>query len=510
MDDLLSCSIRTWNVRLCEWLMREVIVGTVLFQWNRSIMTLEMNHKHGVASNSSGLKNPDVYKVAEVRSSMWFITQVFGMVEYTPLIRMVATVVLHEMHPKSWCGPDGDNTGDAVGSGLNFSNNLHAYSGSEGFFIVTPTLNAMVTGKKCSDSRIGEKASSALSNGEEADAGAGGGVPTPSPSSDSIPSESSESDDVGQCPKSDKNNSGDVDEMEDHVLEATAAELSVRERKDDDYSSMRDNSSATTTVTVEEEKLISNPYRASLLNMLAGDSALEDTVLASMLFATILENEAIDDDALEALGVFMDEGSPFEKSLAHYLQRDLATIHSSDIYAPSYATLASAVECISSLGLMFLERIVFRRFASSKIEDLHDIDQDPFDQYCKSSEWIRALGGALSYFALYARRLSQSETVSDLFAEFMESAIGQRYSNEPERSQQSVHHIDDEESNINLVCSLHKYFPSNFIDNSNMLINDVMGSNSLGGSTGKSFQNETEASKFAIRLTLHLVSLRCT
>lgn len=76
VDDLLSTEIRSWNVKLCESLMSEVVVGTVLLHWNCSLDTLANNTDRAATKL-------DVYKAtAEVRTSVFFITQFFGMVEY--------------------------------------------------------------------------------------------------------------------------------------------------------------------------------------------------------------------------------------------------------------------------------------------------------------------------------------------------------------------------------------------------------------------------------------------
>jgi hypothetical protein len=79
LDDLLSCEIRNWNVRLCEYVMSEVIVGTVLFNWNRSIEALE---KSSVGSMKI---SEELKATAEIRTSVTFVTHFLGMVEYVSL-----------------------------------------------------------------------------------------------------------------------------------------------------------------------------------------------------------------------------------------------------------------------------------------------------------------------------------------------------------------------------------------------------------------------------------------
>lgn len=75
LDDLLSCEIRSWNVRLCEFIMSDVIVDTVLLKWNLALVVLE-------DSGESIKASEEVKAKAEIRTSVYFIMQLLGMVEY--------------------------------------------------------------------------------------------------------------------------------------------------------------------------------------------------------------------------------------------------------------------------------------------------------------------------------------------------------------------------------------------------------------------------------------------
>ena len=83
LDDLLSCEIRAWNARLVEWLLREVIVGTVLLRWNCSLQMMSGGASGGDECMRTRRFNetqskvpPDVCKAkAEARVSMVFLTQ---------------------------------------------------------------------------------------------------------------------------------------------------------------------------------------------------------------------------------------------------------------------------------------------------------------------------------------------------------------------------------------------------------------------------------------------------
>jgi len=70
LDDLLSCDIRIWNARLVEWILREVVVGTILLRWNRSLDFIGRKS----TDRTKGLQ--EIYKAhAEIRVSIVFLTQ---------------------------------------------------------------------------------------------------------------------------------------------------------------------------------------------------------------------------------------------------------------------------------------------------------------------------------------------------------------------------------------------------------------------------------------------------
>lgn len=179
VDDLLSCGIRAWNVCLSEWIMKEVVVGTVLYHWNRNVVG-------SVGGDSSKVALEACKADAEIRASIWFITQVFGMVGYAPLIKMLVATVLHERYPSSWCG-GGANDDLGVRDLFMSIRESKAEANMSNFFVATPALNAMITGNKSNSTGRGATEEAPVESlGEEADAGAGGGT-----SRDSIPPSSS-------------------------------------------------------------------------------------------------------------------------------------------------------------------------------------------------------------------------------------------------------------------------------------------------------------------------------
>ena len=420
LDDLLSCEIRVWNVRLVEWIMREVVVGTILLHWNRALRVVGMmTAADGSSDTSNATKKNSLEHCkakAEIRVSIVFLTQLFAMVSYRPLIRLVGAAVLHPKYPIAWCGDD---------------NNLFGSSGSKDFFQVTPIINAIVSNKE-RDSEGGDNAA-ATGGGEEADAGAG----------------------------------------------------------------------------VKDDAFVPSLHRASLLEMLSGD----ETIIASMLIGTILENDALDDNALEKLGVLPspnddEQVSPFEDALAKFLTtnteedpeaepRQLTTSPRNYKRSTSGAeaegnrktneTLSVAVEFVSSLGLMLMERIIFHTWTEAG----ECLEVVPFDHYYKSSKFVQALTSSLAYFASFAKRLAEDDSLEEYF----QAEFNRRYvSTEVQSGGNRPYH----ENNIKLACCIQKYHPSNFIDDANVLLQS-----SRPPSTETA---EDKAAKCAVRLTLHLVS----
>ncbi|KAL7518829.1 hypothetical protein ACHAWX_003635 [Stephanocyclus meneghinianus] len=449
LDDLLSCEIRNWNVRLCEYVMSEVIVGTVLYNWDRSIEALE-------ESSVGSMKMSEELKAkAEIRTSVTFITHFLGMVEYYPLVRMVAAALLYEKYPVAWCQR---------------SNNT--LSGSD-CFVVTPILHSMVTGES--------------SRREEADAGAGGKSNAAQShrddkniAQDEIHPSFSRSDDHSQQRKPSMKSS----EMDHRALETAAAKLNLNDLAD--KVELHCNNYQPIGVPC-----VSSRHRTSLLNMLAGDShPAEVTILACMLFAAVLENDAIDYVVLEALGVLpSSESSPFEHAIASYLENSISA-HGFDLDVRFHRTLVTSIEYMSSLGIMLLERTVYHTWT----EDGSCLDEVPLNHYYMSSKFIQSLQSSLHYFSTYSLKLSKSDLTKDLFANYIETEIRRRYSRTELESPRSPHH----EPKISFTCALSDYYPSNFIDH------DTTG---ISLTPVKNVGNDLEASQFASQLLLHFRSL---
>lgn len=72
LDDLLSCEVRAWNARLVEWVVREVVVGTVLWRWSGALGVIRGGRGVGDAARGSAKA---CKARAEARVAMVFLTQ---------------------------------------------------------------------------------------------------------------------------------------------------------------------------------------------------------------------------------------------------------------------------------------------------------------------------------------------------------------------------------------------------------------------------------------------------
>mmetsp|Transcript_15989 Transcript_15989/g.34538 ORF Transcript_15989/g.34538 Transcript_15989/m.34538 type:complete len:701 (-) Transcript_15989:94-2196(-) len=466
---------------------------------------------------------------------MVFLTQLFGMVEYSPLIRLAGAVVLHQNYPCAWFGAENDN--------INFAKE------GDGFFVVTPAVNAMICDKSSDDDTVGVTVASSGS-GEEADAGAGS-RPKASASSDGTQigtdgTQATNGENEGSPAKRGSSSgkmspsgrmSPVVNEMEHRALETVAKEhncLQFAEEVEHNYSGEQHTNTQFTPIHQElsedaehnrsgdlpinqqytpnkqhapnrqrstKQQYAPNQHRAALLDMMSGDDvgtySSDETILASMLLATILENDAIDDRALELFAVLPSprdsiQLSPFETSIARCLSRDWSTVDSN-------SRVSKAIECVSSLGMMLLERTIFHTWT----EGGQCMDAVPFDHYYKSSKFVQALGMSLSYFASQAQSyLPDAHATREIFLDL----IRKRYSSVDAPDSPRFH-----DESVKMMCSLQNYYPSNFIDNAGVLTGDFVhdDSSTKPSSSGDLhlFHDENEGAKFALQLTLHLRSI---
>lgn len=264
------------------------------------------------------------------------------MVEYTPLIRLVGALVLHQDYPRAWCGIENDV------DGVNFKLPL-------GFFVVTPAINAMIC-KKLDDvngEAVGEEAEASSRNGEEADAGAGSRPKAAAASEGG----SQHGEDGAQVPNSEKETSpGKRTSPRESVLETVSTEHDFLEFAEDG-SEQHISSKQQSGQEFSTQLYAPNQHRAALLGMLAGGGDVyspDETILSTMLVATILENDAIDDRALELFGVLPStliqttcSLSPFETAIAQHLSRHCSSVDPN-------VHVSKTIECLSSLGMMLL------------------------------------------------------------------------------------------------------------------------------------------------------------
>lgn len=135
IDDLLWCSVRPLNVRLCEYLLRNVLSQHVLpgmliqGQGQKSQFSSIAEQKRLSAATVEDDSDIITEVEAMAQASVVFLTQMFLTVEYAPLLKMCAVAILHPLSPADW-------------SALPRSNQ-HG-----GDYVLTPALNAIVQ-KRC-------------------------------------------------------------------------------------------------------------------------------------------------------------------------------------------------------------------------------------------------------------------------------------------------------------------------------------------------------------------------
>jgi hypothetical protein len=250
------------------------------------------------------------------------------------------------------------------------------------------------------------------------------------------------------------------------------------------------------------DRLIHSRHRAALLDMLAGhvNYSSDEMILASMLLSAVLENDAIDDLALEVFGVLPsptenNEGdSPFETAIATYLSNW-------NMVDSNLKSLMSTVECISTLGFMLLERLVFHTWTEAG----QCMEVVPFDHCFKSSVFIQALASSLRYFSSQALdHLQDASAIRDIVA----GLVRRRYLSSADIIVSPV--ATNMYDHGNLVCSLQSFYPSNYIDNSSVLAGDIVRDGSHSDSDSGDlvlFNQDNEAALFSIQASIHLRSL---
>ena len=334
IDDLLSCDVRAWNVRLLEWLLREVFVKTICISWIRSLdATTHHNAETCTAKTAELLKAQ-----AERRVALIFCSQFCGLVEYRPAIRLLSVLLLSGIYPQGWTAeglPDTD--------------------GEAGDFPVTSTLNAIVS-----------------------------------------------------------------------AGEGTIPDLTAPNR-----------------------------LRESLVSTLSGDYSFDEAILSSQLLSVILESE-IDDAALELLKVLPPSNhlsssssstSPFEDACASFLTKAITGCE----HSGSPETRNSAIESVTSFGLVLLERII--RHSWTELGTC--LEHQSFIFYFNSSTFFASLGSALENFALKGREHLELDN-ENARAIIMEE-IRMRYAQ------------DKEQEGI-FTCNVDRYKPSSSLDNSSILL----------------------------------------
>jgi len=96
LNDLLCCGVRSLNVRLCEYLMHHVIVKLILHHISiYSVESVSSDTNDDDESNENEYDQEEAY----VQSSVLFLAKMFMIIDYAPLLKMVAVALLHPYSP---------------------------------------------------------------------------------------------------------------------------------------------------------------------------------------------------------------------------------------------------------------------------------------------------------------------------------------------------------------------------------------------------------------------------
>ena len=132
VNDILWCSVRSMNVKLCEYIMHQFVYKTLL----QNILVSPVS-EHTVHQQESIEKR--LYILSQ--TSLYVQTKIFSMINYAPLLKMASVALLHPYSPLSEQLEEMEKRGDE--------------------FVMTPALNAIAQNDFVV---IGEETTEDLSN----------------------------------------------------------------------------------------------------------------------------------------------------------------------------------------------------------------------------------------------------------------------------------------------------------------------------------------------------------
>ncbi len=450
INDLLWCNFQSMNVQLCEYILRWVLHSHILPN------LLLMKTSHNTKKKPNQQTKPITLRSEEEAkslSSIIFLTQLFVILDYVPLLRMVAVSIFHPFSP-------GETTMQKV----------NQTESSQEYFL-TSALNSIAQNHVYILEESGNQ-----SQEEE--------------QKDHVKVEDIELQNVS------------LDKSEDDEEDETYEELSGTRKsfgRSPSASSLHDIDDNNQTGAIYVSP---NPFRQQILSLLQGNAGYEDFIPASMLLEITLTTKALDNAILRKLHILPDferatkdtksstlmagdeilVPSEFENALAIFFDRD---------FDSSSASYILSLECAISLSLNLLNHLIqcitegwtsFNTFS---------------ERFCASS-LIQALVYAKKRVASKAICLRNDPGVCDLFSDLVEMEIKRRFSIYTKDNNRNT---DDQQSNNTeaIYFDLKENCVRTLNDKADVFIQKIE----------EVSTNEVEDAKFAIRLVISF-HLLCT
>lgn len=450
VNDLAWCSIRSWNVRLCELWIQTIIFHTLLPSLCIPMYTSNTDENDsgdadscfiGVdidTEDSTSQKETSSEEVSlphiRAKASLLFLVELYKVMDYDPLLKMVAVSLLHPYSP--------------------LLKNLEEMSNAGREYVYTPALNAIAQ----NDYMVIE-----------------------GPNKDFVDERNSERNAVME--ESSTHILGDTDSNSGDVISC-----SLVDGLHDNYN---DDSDSDVSIVAW-----SNPYRGAFLTFLNKTHGYQLFSMAATLLQTIMESDAVDYELLKLLRIVVgysnnadngdgfsetsqggsDLGDPcrssFESALGSFFQTlETPTICSTNL-------INYAIDCAISLLLCYVNPLV--QCMTEEGRSFHNFDERFF-----SSILIRTIIASKKKFATDCERLINVQVMKEMFPQLFEEEIKKSYeviSGETGVTQVKIYrHL--KKSGSSILRKKIKYFA--YKDN--------------GGST----VNQPQEARFAVRMMLY-------
>ena len=393
VNDLSWCSVRSWNVRLCEMWIQTIIFNTLLPNLCISMYTRNTDENESVdsdsyflgvdidteASSSQPQAASEEATLPRIRAkgSLLFLVELYKVMDYDPLLKMVAVSLLHPYSP--------------------LLKNLEEMSNAGRQYVYTPALNAIAQ----NDYMIIEGPNKDFLDERNAERNA-------------VMEESS----THILGDTDSNSGGDV------------ITCSLVDGLHND-----DNDGHDSDISIVAW---SNPYRCAFLSLLNRTHGYQLFSIAAILLQSIMESDAVDFELLKLLRIVvgyserLDNGdgfsetsqggselgdpcrSSFESTLGSFFQ----TLETPNVCSQQLTNFA--IDCAISLSLCYVNPLI--QCMTEEGRNFHNFDE----RFC-SSILIQRIIASKTKFAKDCERLMNVQGMMQMFPQLFEEEIKRSY-----------------------------------------------------------------------------------